>query len=142
MVINIYIYIYIYKIYTGPLSVQAQYIRLCPISSNIRYNSSLKSKSELPYDLRFAANQFVLATSPLRLTTSNFIFQVNTCDYSPYVTSSLMRGWVCRLQLLMVRVPRSSGPYFAASDSRFPQPGGPAPRIYILQDHTENTALL
>jgi hypothetical protein len=41
-------------------------------------------------------------TSPLRLTTSNFIFQLNTCGYSPYVTSSLMRGWVCRLQLLLV----------------------------------------
>jgi hypothetical protein len=37
-----------------------------------------------------------------RLTTSNFIFQLNTCGYSPYVTSSLMRGWVCHLQLLLV----------------------------------------
>jgi hypothetical protein len=27
----------------------------------------------------------VLATSPLRLTTNNFIFQLNTCGYSPYV---------------------------------------------------------
>jgi hypothetical protein len=33
-----------------------------------------ESKSELLYDSRFTANQFVLATSPLRLTTSNFIF--------------------------------------------------------------------
>jgi hypothetical protein len=38
------------------------------------------------------ANQFFLATSPLRLTTSNFIFQLNTWGYSPYVTSSLMKG--------------------------------------------------
>jgi hypothetical protein len=29
-------------------------------------------------------------------------FQLNTCVYSPYVTSSLTRGWVCRLQLLLV----------------------------------------
>jgi hypothetical protein len=50
------------------------------------------------YDWRFTANHFVLATS---LTTSNFIFQLNTCGYSPYVTSSLMRGWVYRLQLLL-----------------------------------------
>jgi hypothetical protein len=28
-------------------------------------------------------------------------FQVNTCGHSPYVTSSLTRGWVCRLQLLL-----------------------------------------
>jgi hypothetical protein len=49
-------------------------------------------------------NQFMLATSPLRLTTSNFIFQLNICFYNPSVTSSLMRGWVCRLPLLLVLV--------------------------------------
>jgi hypothetical protein len=38
----------------------------------------------------------------LRPTTSIFFFQLNTCDYSPHVTSSLTRGWVCRLQLLLV----------------------------------------
>jgi hypothetical protein len=61
-----------------------------------------ESESELLYDSRFTVKHFVLATSPLRLTTSNFIFQLNTFGYSPYVTSSLMRGWVCRLQLLLV----------------------------------------
>jgi hypothetical protein len=30
-----------------------------------------------------------------------FYFQLNTCGYSPYVTSSLTRGWVCHLQLLL-----------------------------------------
>jgi hypothetical protein len=34
-----------------------------------------------------------LDDNSLRLTTSNFIFQLNTCDYSPSV---------CRLQLLLV----------------------------------------
>jgi hypothetical protein len=54
---------------------------------------------ELLYEWRFTANQFVLATSPLRLTT---IFFFNwTLAVSPYVTSSLTRGWVCRLQLLL-----------------------------------------
>jgi hypothetical protein len=52
------------------------------------------------HDWRFTANQFVLAKSPLR-PTSRAIFQLNTCGYSPYVTSSLMRGWVCHLQLLL-----------------------------------------
>jgi hypothetical protein len=61
-----------------------------------------ESELELLYDWQFTANQFILATSPLGLTTSNFIFQLNTCDYSPYVKSSVMRGWVCRLQLLLV----------------------------------------
>jgi hypothetical protein len=56
-----------------------------------------ESESELPilYDWRFTADQFILATSPLRLTRSNFIFQLNTCSY---VTPSLTRGCVCRLQ--------------------------------------------
>jgi hypothetical protein len=31
-----------------------------------------------------------------------FFFQPNTCVYNPYVTFSLTRGWVCRLQLLLV----------------------------------------
>jgi hypothetical protein len=61
-----------------------------------------ESESELLYDWRFNAKQFVLATSPLRLTTSNFIYQLKTYSYSPYVTSYLTRGWVCRLQLLLV----------------------------------------
>jgi hypothetical protein len=37
-----------------------------------------QSESELLYDWRFTANQFVLATNPLRLTTSHFIFNLNT----------------------------------------------------------------
>jgi hypothetical protein len=52
-----------------------------------------ESESELLYDWRSTANQFVLATGPSRPTTSNFIFQLNTCGYSSYVESSLTRGW-------------------------------------------------
>jgi hypothetical protein len=29
------------------------------------------------------------------------VFQLNTCGYSPYITSSLTRAWVCCLQLLL-----------------------------------------
>jgi hypothetical protein len=47
---------------------------------------------ELFYDWRFTANQFVLAKSPLRPTIRIFIFQLNTCGYIPYATSSLTRG--------------------------------------------------
>jgi hypothetical protein len=61
-----------------------------------------RAQLELLYDWRFTGNQFVLATSPLRPTTSDFIFQLNTCGYSPYVTSSLTRGWTFRLQFLLV----------------------------------------
>jgi hypothetical protein len=61
-----------------------------------------ESESELLYDWRFTENQFILATSPFRPTTRIFIFQLNTCGYSSYVTSSPTRGRVCRLQLLLV----------------------------------------
>jgi hypothetical protein len=62
-------------------------------------NRSLESvsESELLYEWRFTAKPFVLATGPLRLTA----IQLNTCGYSPYVTSFLARGWVCRLHLLL-----------------------------------------
>jgi hypothetical protein len=46
------------------------------------------SESESLYDWRCIANQFVLATSPLRLTTGDF-FLLNPCGHSPYVTFSL-----------------------------------------------------
>jgi hypothetical protein len=80
-----------------------------------------------------------MATSPLRLTTSNFIFQLSTCGYSPYVTSYQTRGWVCRLQLLLVLASAvilgsESRPHFTVSDSRLPQSRGPGPRIYIPQE--------
>jgi hypothetical protein len=57
--------------------------------------------TNLIYDWRFTTNQFILATCPLRPTTRIFIFQLHTCCHSPYVTSSLTRGWVCHLQLLL-----------------------------------------
>jgi hypothetical protein len=44
---------------------------------------------------------FVLATNPLRPTIRIFIFQLNISCYSPYVTSSLTKRTVCRLQFLL-----------------------------------------
>jgi hypothetical protein len=74
----------------------------CTDSLTTLTNSASESESELLYDWRFTANQFVMATNPLRPTTSIFVFQGNACGYSPYVTFSLTIGWVCRLQLLLV----------------------------------------
>jgi hypothetical protein len=42
-----------------------------------------------------------LGDKPLETHDHSF-FQLNTCGRSSYVTSSLMRGWVCRLQSLLV----------------------------------------
>jgi hypothetical protein len=89
--------------------------------------------------LRLAVyRQSVLAPSPLRLTTS-ILFQLNTCGYSPYVTSSLTRWWVCRLQLLLVLVStvilwsesRRTHGHILLSQIR---DSGPGPRIYIAQE--------
>jgi hypothetical protein len=102
-----------------------------------------ESEWELLYDWQFAANQLILATSPLRLTTSNFIFQMNICGYYSYVTSNLTRGWVCTVQLLLVL----ASALILRSDSRgtrnhillsqirdSPNLEGQAPRIYIPQE--------
>jgi hypothetical protein len=42
-----------------------------------------------------------LGAKPLETHGQIFFSQLNTCGYSPYVTSSLTRRWVCRLQLLL-----------------------------------------
>jgi hypothetical protein len=99
-------------------------------------SQSQESESELLYDWQFTANQFVSAPSLLRPMTSNFFFQLNTCGYSSYVTSSLFTIAAGSRQRShsQVRVPRDSRPYFTVSDSRLPQPGGPGPRIYIPQE--------
>jgi hypothetical protein len=63
--------------------------------------SQSQSETELLYDWRFTANQFVFAPSPLRLTDRKYFSQLNTCGHSPYILSSLTRGWVFHLQLLL-----------------------------------------
>jgi hypothetical protein len=52
--------------YTGPLSVQAQYSRLCLISNSFRYNGSLV--------IRTVANLTAAKFKPLILSTTNFAF--------------------------------------------------------------------
>jgi hypothetical protein len=105
--------------------------------------SQSQSQSQLLYEWQFTADQFVLASSPLRLMTSDLIFQLNTCGYSPYVTSSLTRGSVCHLKLLLVLASavilrsefRGTHDHILLSQIRdAPQPWGPGPRIYIPQE--------
>jgi hypothetical protein len=58
----------------GTYSSWTQSIELVPLYGHLHQD---RSQSKLLYDGRLTANQF-LAASPLRLTTSNFIFQLNT----------------------------------------------------------------
>jgi hypothetical protein len=53
-----------------------------------------KSKSKLLYNGRFNLEKFVMALSPLRLTTRDPFLQMCLCGNSPYITSSLTRRWV------------------------------------------------
>jgi hypothetical protein len=77
-----------------------------------------------------------LAASPLRLTTSNFIFQ--TLVVIVLIKHPLTRGWVCRLQLLLVL----ASAVILSSESRethdhilmFQIRDSPRPRIYIPQE--------
>jgi hypothetical protein len=85
-----------------PLSTNRYHWLALISDSQLVCSSVLKSESEFRHDWPLTANQFVLATSPLSLTSSNVIFQLNICGYSPYVTSFLTRIWVCRLPLLPV----------------------------------------
>jgi hypothetical protein len=67
---------------------------------------------------------------------------MNSYDNGTYVTSSLTRGWVCRLQLLMafaravIIMSESSETHdhILLSQIRdFPKPGGPGSGVYIPQ---------
>jgi hypothetical protein len=40
--------------------------------------------------------------TPFETHDEQFFLQLSTCGHSPYVTSSQTRGWICRLQLLLV----------------------------------------
>jgi hypothetical protein len=43
----------------------------------------------------------LLGYKPLETHGQTFFLQLNSCGHSLYVTSSLTRGWVCRLELLL-----------------------------------------
>jgi hypothetical protein len=52
--------------------------------------------------LEFYSQSVRLAPSPLRLTTTYIFLQLNAYGLSAYVTSSLMRGMVCRWKLMLL----------------------------------------
>jgi hypothetical protein len=62
-------------------------------ANNSHLQLAKKSKSNLLYDWRVTASQFVLAPNPLGLIDQIF-FQLNSRGHSPCVTSSLTRRWV------------------------------------------------
>jgi hypothetical protein len=84
---TLYMVINVYTICIGPLSLQAQYSRLCPISSSFRYNSTStlsysksESKSELCYDRR-SVGQSVLVLSTHLMLTTRFLLLSDSCGF-------------------------------------------------------------
>jgi hypothetical protein len=89
---------------------------------------------ELLYYWRFTANLFVLATSPFRLRITNFILQLNTCCYSPYVRSSLTRGSALYNCCCSSPSQSFSDHILFSQIQDSPKTGGPGPRIYSSQE--------
>jgi hypothetical protein len=101
-----------------------------------------QSNSELLYDWRFTANQFILAPSPLRITTSNFFlteplrsqFLCNVLSGKRMGLSFTTAAGRRQCSHSRIRVPRDSWPYFTNSDPKLHEPGEPGPCIFILQE--------
>jgi hypothetical protein len=92
----------------------------------------------LLYDWRFTSQSVRLGVKTLEIHDQRFFFNWNLAIIVLNVISSLMRGCVCRLQLLLSLVsaviPRSE--FHRTHDQMLlsgipdsPQPGGPGPRI-------------
>jgi hypothetical protein len=79
---------------------------LSPLSqTHCRLGSESESESEIEflYYWRFTNQSLRLVDKPLETHDQHiFFFQLNTGFHIPYVRSSVTRGWVCHLQLLLV----------------------------------------
>jgi hypothetical protein len=84
-------------------SVNSYYTILCGFTSQKIVLFTIIATSIVRITLRLVVyRQSVrLGAKPLE-SHDQYFFKVNTCGYSPYVTSSLTIGWVCHLQLLLV----------------------------------------
>jgi hypothetical protein len=117
------------------LGVAWQWIQRCPLVPCLRrYRLATISKLVLirvqSYFLTSGLLPISLGDKPLETLDQYFFFQLNTCGDSPYVTSSLTRGWVCRVQLLLV---------VASAVNSGPSPTGLMTTFYCLRFQTPPT---
>jgi hypothetical protein len=82
-------------------------------------HSESESESELLYDWRLTAKQFVLAPSPWRITTRVFFLQLNPCSRSLFKESVQIRGPLWHFVTSLFFTVRTSSP------TPNPQAGGP-----------------
>jgi hypothetical protein len=100
-------------------------------------------KLKLIYDRRLVGQSVLVSGSYLEPMT-RFLFSVWRLRVSWYVVPSLTRGWVCNLLVqLLLGLARAvtlgskslrTHDHILLSRLRFPQPGGPGPRIYSPQE--------
>jgi hypothetical protein len=102
--------------------------------------TQLSSKSKLCYD-QWSFSQSVLVSSPQLGPKTRFLLLLVVALLMWGTHSGERMGLLfaiaagpCQRSHSWVLVPCDSGPYFTVSDSRLPQPGGPFPHIYILQE--------
>jgi hypothetical protein len=103
---------------------------VCKSRTGVHIGKLTGSESELiRVTLRLAIyRQSVrLGAEPLETHDQNFLSQLNTCGRSPYITSSLTKGWVCHLQVLLA---------LASAFFSGPSPVGLATIFYCLRFET------
>jgi hypothetical protein len=116
--------------YTSSSSCNQQMTAICPFA--------FKVKVKVIFPPTAASRSWCQAPSGTRdqffFLLEIFFRQLWVCYF---VAPSLTRGRVCNLLLLLVlasAVPWDSDPILLSQFLRLPQPGGPGPRIYILQE--------
>jgi hypothetical protein len=88
--------------YPGRISLEYEFKTLLP-TQTIRSKSQKTVRVRVRVNLRLAVyRQSVgLGDKPLETHDQQFFLQLNSCGYSPYVTSYLTKGRICSLQLLL-----------------------------------------
>jgi hypothetical protein len=87
-----------------PLTHQSTLRWLTLLTNSVHINP-LKVKIKVKITLRLVVHlQSVrLGAKPLETHDQSFLFlQLNPCDHSPYVTSSLTKGWICLLWVCLI----------------------------------------
>jgi hypothetical protein len=111
---------------------------LCPLERSNFYHGTKHVRVRVRVALRLAVYRQSVRLGDRPLDKTNNFFQLNPCGHSPSILSDELMGLSftsaagpLQRSHSRVRVLRDSRPYFTVSDSRFPQPGGSGPHIYI-----------
>jgi hypothetical protein len=71
------------------------------VSENVTIFADFFTRARVTLRLAVYHQSDRLGAESLETHGQNFFSQLNTCGHSPYIISSLTRGWVCPLELLL-----------------------------------------